>query len=142
MSVIAKHINGATSNGTPVTVDLQDHRIPDLSSSDNNKVIRIVDGSFTFGADINPTLYTVTGTITNTSGSYSGTISNSNITSDMVVIGISYGTPSVFKDDVHCTCVDGGITVACSNVVGTSTVSMKVLGFSDELYESVEGSEY
>ena len=70
----------------------------------------------------------VSGTVTNTSGSYSGTFNDVRVTSGMKAIMIEVGTPTVFNADISVTCNDGSITVTCSDVAGTSTIKVSVIG--------------
>ena len=64
---------------------------------------------------------TVSGTITNTSGAYSGTFNDSRIVSTMKCILLELGTPSIFGGYVSVSCSDGSITITCDEVAGSST---------------------
>ena len=63
----------------------------------------------------------VEGSITNTSGSYTGTFNDSRITSDMKCLTLELGAPGIFNDDISVACSSGFITISCSEVAGTST---------------------
>jgi hypothetical protein len=66
-------------------------------------------------------------TVTNTSGSYTHTTTNGNVTEDMKPIQIQYGIPQTFLAPVEVTTGDGFVTLTCSSVSGTSTVSVTMV---------------
>ncbi len=98
--------------------------VPAPSAGDQDKVLT-ADGTWKVAPGAR--IITVTGTVTNTSGSYSGTFNDSHVSSDMKAVKITLGTPSVFRDKISVTCNDGSITVACNSVVGTSTIAIDVI---------------
>ena len=63
-------------------------------------------------------------TITNTSGSYSNIFYDENISSNMEAIRLEIADPSVFNDDITITPGNGTVTVACSDVVGSTTIKI------------------
>jgi len=70
---------------------------------------------------------TITGTISNTSGSYSGSISDDRVTSDMKAIELELGDPDAFNDDITVSCGNGSITISCSDFAGSSTIKISIL---------------
>lgn len=63
-------------------------------------------------------------TVTNTSGAYSNTVQDENITEDMIAIRIEIGTPGIFHGNITVTQGDGEYTVSCPDVAGTSTLNV------------------
>lgn len=102
--------------------------VPAPASGDDDKVLH-ADGTWKYvqGSGGGARVLSVTGSITNTSGSYSGTFSNSSITADMKAIQLLLGSPDVFDANVTVTCYDGYLTIACSAVAGTSTFEVMLL---------------
>ena len=70
---------------------------------------------------------TATYTVTNTSGSYSHTFTDANITSTMKPVQIEYGNVTAFGDDVEVTPGNGTLKIECSDVSGTSDVTITLL---------------
>lgn len=70
---------------------------------------------------------TITGTVSNTSGSYSGSISDDRVTSDMKAIKLELGDPDAFNDDITVSCENGSITISCSDFAGSSTIKISIL---------------
>ena len=66
-------------------------------------------------------------TVTNTSGSYSHTTSNELVTENMKPVQIECSDSAVFRGDITITTGNGTVTLACSNVVGTSSVSVVLM---------------
>lgn len=69
--------------------------------------------------------------VSNTSGSYTHTTSIESASADMKAIMLELGNPAAFLADISVTCSDGGITLTCSSVSGTSTVKVSVLKQAD-----------
>jgi len=110
--------------------------VPAPAAGDDGKFLR-GDGTW---EEVSYTIssFAVSGTITNTSGAYSGTISDSRVSTEMVPFSIAYGTPSAIKDDVSITCNDGYISIACNNIVGSSTISVSILTLGVNSYTAAE----
>lgn len=77
-------------------------------------------------------LYIVSGTITNTSGSYTTTINNEFITAEMKAVEMELGTPSIFGDKITVTCGAGFVTISCPSVSGTSTYKISLIKSIDD----------
>ena len=75
------------------------------------------------------------------SGSYEHTTSISAVTSTMKPIALEVGTPSVFGGFITVTCDNGGITLSCPNISGTSTVRVIVEETAQSPYEMYMTSE-
>lgn len=103
--------------------------VPAPLASDQEKVL-YSDGTW----DVAPgaKVITISGTITNTSGSYNVTFQDERITSDMKPIRVEVGTPNVIRDAYTITCYDGYLVFTCANVVGTSTVNIDILKQADD----------
>ena len=71
-------------------------------------------------------------TITNVSGSYTGTTSDERISSDMKPIMLMLGTPSAIRAKPTVTCNNGSITFTCSDVEGTTTATVSVIKVIDD----------
>ena len=71
-------------------------------------------------------------TISNVSGSYTGTTSDERITSDMKPVTLILGTPSAVRAKPTVTCNNGSITFSCSDVVGTTTATVSVIKVIDD----------
>lgn len=69
--------------------------------------------------------------VSNTSGSYTHTTSIESVSADMKAIMLELGNPAAFLADISVTCSNGGITLTCSSVSGTSTVKVSVLKQAD-----------
>ena len=65
--------------------------------------------------------------ISDASGAYSHTTTDSRVTEAMKPISIEYGNPAAFLSPVTVATGNGTITLTCSNVVGSSTVKVTVL---------------
>lgn len=72
-------------------------------------------------------VYTITGTVTNVSGSYTGTFNDERVTAEMKAIRVEVSDVTVFRDAFTVTCGSGYITVTCPSVVGTTTISVDVI---------------
>lgn len=66
-------------------------------------------------------------TVTNTSGPYSHTTQIAAASHDMQALVIDVADPSVFKSTISITTIDGGITLECDSVEGTSAVSVSCM---------------
>lgn len=66
-------------------------------------------------------------TVTNTSGVYTTTVQDSEITSDMKPVVLEINNPSIFNDEIIVTCNNGSITLSCDDVAGTSLVKVNVM---------------
>ena len=98
-----------------------DGLVPAPAAGDQGKVLT---GDGTWQLAPGARIIVTTGTVTNTSGSYSGTFNNQDVTADMQAVQIELGTPSVFNASISVTCNAGSVTVACSDVAGTSTIKI------------------
>lgn len=97
---------------------------PAPSAGDQNKVLT---GGGTWEESPGAKVYTTSAlTITNTSGSFSQSFSDENIGSDMQAIRLEIADPSVFNDDITITPGNGTVTVACSDVAGTTTMKISL----------------
>lgn len=95
---------------------------PAPSSGDQNKFLR---GDGTWAALSSSTIHEFAlDNVTNVSGSYSHTTTNSDVLATMKPIMISCGTPATFQDSISVTVDTGEITLACSSVSGSSTVTV------------------
>lgn len=97
--------------------------VPAPSAGSQNKVLT---GGGTWEESPGAKIFEVTGTITNESGSYSGTFLNEYVTAGMEPLRVYYGTPSVIRAKPNIVCGAGTVTFTCDEVVGTTTVSIKV----------------
>ena len=86
-------------------------------------------------------IITISGTVTNTSGSYSASFSDERITSDMKPIRVDLGARGVIRDIYTITCYNGYLTFVCSNVAGTTTVNIDILKQAEDP-ASVTSSEF
>lgn len=109
-------MEGATST-TPGTSGY----VPAPAAGDQDKVLQ---GDGTWGVSPGVKKYPVTGTVTNTSGSYTHIFEDEHVTPDMEVDRIELGSPEVFGDKLHFVCGNGTVTMTCSEVSGTSTIKM------------------
>ena len=104
--------------------------VPAPAAGDQDKVLT---GGGTWEISPGVKLLTVTlDTITNVSGSYTGTTTDARISSDMKPTRIFYGDPSVIRAKPTVTCNNGSITFACSDVVGTTTATVYVIKVIDD----------
>lgn len=101
--------------------------VPAPSIGDQTKFLR-GDGTWAEGGSGGSDVFILETSITNASGSYTNTISNSQISADMVPIDIDYEVPSVIKADVEIVCNDGELIISCSNAVGTTDVTIYLMG--------------
>ena len=72
-------------------------------------------------------VFTITTTVTNTSGAYTSTINDERVTAAMKAIKLELGTPSVFDDIITVVCNNGSMTISCNSVSGTSTVAVSII---------------
>ena len=115
--------------GASSSADGESGLVPAPESGDETKFLR-GDGTWAevSGGGSGIQTVTVETTITNTSGSYTNTISNSSITSDMIAYDIVYGTPSAIRDNLSVACNNGAIIISCNNVIGTTTAIIYIMG--------------
>lgn len=98
--------------------------VPQPLIDDKDKFLK---GDGTWNSAPGARVLTITGTITNSSGSYSGVINNEQITSNMKPLRVEMGNASVVRGAYTITCYNGYLTFVCSNVVGTTSVSIDVI---------------
>lgn len=79
------------------------------------------------GATPSTRIIQVNTTVTNTSGSYTTTIQDTRITSDMKALSLEISNPYVFNDKITVTCTNGSVTFACNDVCGTSAVTINIV---------------
>lgn len=79
------------------------------------------------GATPSTRIIQVNTTVTNTSGSYTTTIQDARITSDMKALSLEISNPYVFNDKITVTCTNGSVTFACNDVCGTSAVTINIV---------------
>ncbi len=118
--------------------------VPAPAAGDDEKVL-MGDGTWhTLPPSGSSDIITVTGTVTNVSGAYSGTISNANVTEDMMPVRVVIGNRAAFLDeDLQVTCNNGSVSLACSSVSGTSTITIYVFGSQDtSLMQAWSGGDY
>lgn len=101
-------------------------------SIESDKLMNLADGQVIYndlrdriehGSGAKPITF-VLDTVTNTSGAYTHTTTVSAATATMKPIGIEVGNPDAFQGTITVTCDTGAITLSCSSVEGTSTVSV------------------
>ena len=73
--------------------------------------------------EVQPITITVD-SVTSANGNYSHTTTDSRITEDMKAVGIEVGTPETFLAPITVTTGNGSVTLACTNAVGSSTVTL------------------
>ena len=103
--------------------------VPAPSAGDQDLVLT---GGGTWEESPGAKVVEVTGTITNTSGAYSGSISDQRVVSGMKLVGYELGTPTVFNANIEITPGSGSVAIACSDVAGTSTIKIKLLKVMDD----------
>lgn len=69
----------------------------------------------------------VTTTVTNTSGSYTATISDNRVSADMKALSLEIANPWVFTGKITVTCNTGSVTLSCDEVEGTSAVTINII---------------
>lgn len=74
--------------------------------------------------------------VENVSGSYSHTFEEVAVTSSVKAILMEYSNPSAFRDSPYVDVGDQSVTITCSNVVGTSDVTITMIGGPDELSQN------
>lgn len=91
----------------------------------------------------NAGLISVEGTITNTSGAYSGTFNDARITSGMKCNLLELGSPGAFGDEISVTANNGSITIACSSVSGSSTFKASFIAsaISSTEYDALDNAK-
>ena len=84
---------------------------------------------------------TVSGTITNVSGSYSGVFNDNRIVSGMKCTTLEVGTPGIFNGDIAVTSGNGTVTIACDEVSGTSTFTATFIAsiMNSTEYDALDG---
>lgn len=103
--------------------------VPAPAAGDQDKVLT---GAGTWEIPVGSRVLVVNlDTVTNTSGSYSHTTTVSGMTSDLKAVAIECGDPSIFKDKVTITTGTDSVTLACSDVAGTSTVKVSFLAIGN-----------
>ena len=65
--------------------------------------------------------------VTNTSGSYTQTVQDENLTASMKAVELEVSRPYVFGDVITVTPANGSYTVSCANVSGTDTIKISFL---------------
>ena len=90
------------------------------------------DGKVLYGSgdwDVAPgaRIIQVTTTVTNTSGSYTATISDDRVSADMKALSLEIANPWVFNDKITVTCNTGSVTLSCDEVEGTSVVKINII---------------
>ena len=72
-------------------------------------------------------VYVVELQVTNTSGAYTATVQDENITASMKAVELEVTRPYVFGDVITVTPANGSYTVSCANVSGTDTIKISFL---------------
>ena len=88
---------------------------------------RVLMGGGTWELPPGAKIITVSGTITNVSGSYSNTFLDDRVFADMKPIRLKLDDPQVFYGNVTVTPSSGYITISCSKVIGTSTFEVDLI---------------
>ena len=119
-TVIADPFTGATSSTAGTT-----GMVPAPAAGDQ---MRVLTGGGTWEASPGAKLYTTDSlTVTNVSGSYSQTFLDENIGVDMQAVKLEVEDESVFNANITVTPANGSVTVACSDVSGTTTMKISLL---------------
>ena len=119
-TVIADPFTGATSSSAGTT-----GMVPAPAAGDQ---MRVLTGGGTWEASPGAKLYTTDSlTVTNVSGSYSQTFLDENIGVDMQAVKLEVEDESVFNANITVTPANGSVTVACSDVSGTTTMKISLL---------------
>lgn len=71
-------------------------------------------------------------TVTNTSGTYSETFTDDRISAGMQVNKMYVEDPSVFRSDISVQTLGGSFVFSCSDVVGTTDVTLEFLKIADD----------
>ena len=98
--------------------------VPAPSSGDQAKVLT---GGGTWQESPGAKAYVVELAVTNTSGSYTTTVQDENITASMKAVELEVTRPYVFGDAITVTPANGSYTVSCPNVSGTDTIKISFL---------------
>lgn len=107
----------ASTNGTTGLV-------PAPSAGDQSKVLT---GDGTWAVSPGAKVYAKTVTVTNTSGSYTQTFTDENITADMKAVELEVSHDYVFGDLITVTPANGSFTVSCNSVTGTDTITISFI---------------
>lgn len=129
---------GSDMTGATASTDGTHGLVPAPLAGEQTKVLT---GGGTWEVAPGARLVETTGTVTNVSGSYTGTFNNADVTADMKAIKIELGTPSVFRDNISVTCNAGSVTVSCSDVVGTSTIKIYTIKSAGDA-QSITSAEF
>jgi len=81
----------------------------------------IIDGAF---ASVGVKVYDITVEVSNVSGSYSHSFTDSDVVSTMKAIDFYAVDPTIFNDKITVTPADGSFTIACNSVAGTTNVTI------------------
>ena len=103
--------------------------VPAPSAGDQNKVLT---GDGTWKVSPGAKVYEKTVTVTNTSGAYSQTFTDENISADMKAVELEVNRSFVFGDSIIVTPNDGSVTVACNDVAGTDTIKISLIKVIDD----------
>lgn len=98
--------------------------VPAPAAGDQEKVLT---GGGTWEVSPGAKVYVKSVTVTNTSGAYSQTFVDENITADMKAYALEIEDPSVFGGKISVTAGNGSYTFACSDVAGSTTVKISFL---------------
>jgi hypothetical protein len=93
---------------------------------------KVLTGGGTWEVSPGAKVYVKSVTVTNTSGSYSQTVSDEMITADMKAVEIEIADPSTFGDTITVTSDDGEFTIECDDVAGSTTVDISFLKVIDD----------
>lgn len=93
---------------------------------------KVLTGGGTWEVSPGAKVYVKSVTVTNTSGSYSQTVSDEMITAEMKAVEIEIADPSIFGDTITVTSDDGEFTIECDDVAGSTTVKISFLKVLDD----------
>ena len=103
--------------------------VPAPAAGDQTKVLT---GDGTWKVSPGAKVYEKTVTVTNTSGAYSQTFTDENISADMKAVELEVNRSFVFGDSIIVTPNDGSVTVACNDVAGTDTIKISLIKVIDD----------
>lgn len=113
-------MTGATSSTAGVS-----GLVPAPAAGDQDKVLT---GAGTWETPIGSRLYVVNlDAVSNTSGSYTHTTTVTGMTGDLKAVAIECSDPTIFHATVTITPATDSVTLACSDVAGSSTVKVSFL---------------
>lgn len=115
----------ATMGGSTASAAGTAGLVPAPAAGDQEKVLT---GAGTWQTPVGSRVLVVSlDDVSNASGSYTHTTTVTGMTSDLKAVAIECSDPTIFKDAVTITTATDSVTLACSDVAGSSTVKVSFL---------------